>query len=514
MKKISLLYFFVTLLELSLNNAYAYNNHGYPYTKTTGCVSSPVEDSYSFYQNNCTSYVAYVLSRYGIPFNNSYRGTSWSNGGHWNDAAGQVDGQNIAVDRYPLPGDIAYWEYNWTGDEDNHGDDYGHVAFVEKVYYDSNGNATGIDITQYNVTACSFSQSINMSPTNPSGFIHVLAYEEGVRSLHYLNCSEGGNLCSNQTPEEWLRIAARVWSQYRCTNCSSDYSLAYINAIAGGFGGSTGTLDPNDPEPTNPDSDPDLHINSFDLREVGGSWVKEISKAFYWGQSFQVEGRMEVENRSSQEAKDVDSDYRIENKRDFDKDDTKIDEDSPFDIDPGDREEKSMSPVTITIASNGQTVIVSRGSMSKSFPVINGFIKIYFFVDVEEDGGDHDISSESDKDEYGKVELIIRPPIIANFSANLFAGTNPLTVSFTDHSTNNPTSWNWNFGDGYFSSEKNPTHTYLSSGIFTVSLTTSNSLGTDSVTKVSYITVSIPPPPPPPEPDPNAPMILRITSAE
>ncbi|KKP67283.1 MAG: cell surface protein [Candidatus Moranbacteria bacterium GW2011_GWE1_35_17] len=268
----------------------------------------------------------------------------------------------------------------------------------------------------------------------------------------------------------------------------------------------------NDPEPTSSDSDPDLHINSFDLREIGGSWVKEIYKTLYWGQSFQVEGRMEVENRSSQEAKNVDADYRIENKRDFDENDTKIDEDSSFDIDPGEREDKTMSPVTITVSPNGQTVTVSRGSTAKGFP-INGFAKIYFFVDVEEDDGDQDISSESDKDEYGKVELTIRPPIIANFSASVFSGTNPLTVSFTDHSTNNPTSWNWNFGDGYSSSEKNPTHTYLSLGIFTVRLTANNSLGTDSVTKVAYITVSTPPLPPP-EPEATTPMIISVTLIE
>ncbi|HBR79831.1 MAG TPA: hypothetical protein DEA46_05380 [Candidatus Moranbacteria bacterium] len=221
---------------------------------------------------------------------------------------------------------------------------------------------------------------------------------------------------------------------------------------------------------------------------------------------------MEVENRSSGEAEDVDSDYRIENKRDFDENDTKIDEDSPFDIDPGEREEKGMSPVLIAVSSNGQTVTVSRGSTSKSFPVINGFVKIYFFVDVEEDDGDHDISSESDKDEYGKIELIIRPPIIANFSASLFTGTAPLTVSFTDYSTNNPTSWSWDFGDGYSSSEKNPTHTYLSPGIFTVRLTASNSLGTDSVTKVAYITVAdvvVPP-----EPTITAPVLFRIVLVE
>lgn len=516
MKKVKWFYGFTLLIIiLSANNVLAYNNHGYPYTKTTGCVSSPVGDSYGFYRNNCTSYVAYVLNAvYGVPFNNHYLlGTndSWGDAGDWDNASGRVNGQNIVVDNYPIPGDVAYWEKNWTGDPDNSGDNYGHVAFVEKVYYDDNGNATGIDIAQYNVKECSFSEVINLSINGDyPKFIHILAYEEGVRSLFYLDCYDSGNLCGNQTHEEWKRISNKVWNEYRCTNCSSDYSLAYINAIAGGFGGSTGTPNPSDPEPTSPDSDPDLHINSFDLKEIGGSWVKEIYKTLYQGQSLQIEGRMEVENRSSQEAEDVDSDYRVENKRDFDKDDAKIDEDSPFDIDPGEREKKGMSPVTIAVSSDGQTVTLYCGSRSKSFPVINGFIKIYFFVDVEEDDGDHDISSESDKDEYGKVELTIRPPIIANFSASVFSGNSPLAVNFTDHSTNNPTSWSWNFGDGYFSSERNPSHTYSSSGIFTVSLITSNSLGTDSVTKASYITVSIPPPPP----DPNAPMILRIVSAE
>ena len=129
---------------------------------------------------------------------------------------------------------------------------------------------------------------------------------------------------------------------------------------------------------------------------------------------------------------------------------------------------------------------------------------------VEEDGGDHDISSESDKDEYGKVELIIRPPIIANFSASILAGVSPLTVSFTDHSTNNPIGWNWDFGDGQYSAGSNPTHTYTSPGIFTVSLTASNSLGTDSVIKVSYITVTEIVAPP--EPAIPAPVLFRITT--
>lgn len=39
-----------------------------------------------------------------------------------------------------------------------------------------------------------------------------------------------------------------------------------------------------------------------------------------------------------------------------------------------------------------------------------------------------------------------------------------LTVSFTDRTTGMPTSWNWNFGDGYTSAQQNPTHTYAAGG--------------------------------------------------
>ena len=37
---------------------------------------------------------------------------------------------------------------------------------------------------------------------------------------------------------------------------------------------------------------------------------------------------------------------------------------------------------------------------------------------------------------------------VAAFTATPLNGTPPLTVTFTDQSTNNPVSWQWNFGDG------------------------------------------------------------------
>ena len=52
-------------------------------------------------------------------------------------------------------------------------------------------------------------------------------------------------------------------------------------------------------------------------------------------------------------------------------------------------------------------------------------------------------------------------------------------VEFYDETINTPTSWLWNFGDGETSTSINPTHTYTSTGSFQVSLSVTNSYGTD-----------------------------------
>ncbi len=75
----------------------------------------------------------------------------------------------------------------------------------------------------------------------------------------------------------------------------------------------------------------------------------------------------------------------------------------------------------------------------------------------------------------------------ANFSSNVTEGYAPLTVQFTDLSTN-ATSWNWDFGDGANSTEQNPTHTYYAVGNYTVNLTVTNENGTNST--LATITVS------------------------
>ena len=81
-------------------------------------------------------------------------------------------------------------------------------------------------------------------------------------------------------------------------------------------------------------------------------------------------------------------------------------------------------------------------------------------------------------------------PPIAAFTAYPTAVQTPLYVSFTDSSTNNPTSWSWSFGDGAASTGQNSVHTYKNAGTYTVSFTVSNAAGSDRETKNNYITVS------------------------
>ncbi|NBX79148.1 MAG: PKD domain-containing protein, partial [Flavobacteriales bacterium] len=80
---------------------------------------------------------------------------------------------------------------------------------------------------------------------------------------------------------------------------------------------------------------------------------------------------------------------------------------------------------------------------------------------------------------YNEGNTTIAP--VASFqpsSANTCLGN---SISFSDFSSNVPTIWAWDFGDGSTSNQQNPSHTYLAAGSFTVSLTVTNSAGTNSI---------------------------------
>ena len=77
----------------------------------------------------------------------------------------------------------------------------------------------------------------------------------------------------------------------------------------------------------------------------------------------------------------------------------------------------------------------------------------------------------------------------ASFTADVTSGCSPVLVTFTNTSTGSPTSFSWDFGDNGTSTLQNPAHSYSTPGVYTVTLIASNGSGSDTETKVSYITV-------------------------
>ena len=86
---------------------------------------------------------------------------------------------------------------------------------------------------------------------------------------------------------------------------------------------------------------------------------------------------------------------------------------------------------------------------------------------------------------------------VAAFSATPTSGPAPLSVTFSDASTNQPTSWAWDFqNDGTVdSTAQNPVFAYGTDGTYSVKLTASNGAGSDDEIKVDYVTVATTPPP-------------------
>ncbi|MBC8173066.1 MAG: PKD domain-containing protein [Chitinophagales bacterium] len=72
-----------------------------------------------------------------------------------------------------------------------------------------------------------------------------------------------------------------------------------------------------------------------------------------------------------------------------------------------------------------------------------------------------------------EVNLVTAPVAAFDFDGD------PM-VTFTDLSTNTPTSWSWDFDDGSISTEQNPVHTYTENGSYNVCLTSTNLGGSNT----------------------------------
>src|SRR4030095_16020119 len=82
---------------------------------------------------------------------------------------------------------------------------------------------------------------------------------------------------------------------------------------------------------------------------------------------------------------------------------------------------------------------------------------------------------------------------VAGFNVTQASGCIPFTVQF-NNTSQNATSWHWDFGNGNFSTAQHPVNVYLGTGSFTVKLVAFNSSGqVDSVILTNLIQTISPP---------------------
>ncbi|MFA5247978.1 MAG: PKD domain-containing protein [Patescibacteria group bacterium] len=95
------------------------------------------------------------------------------------------------------------------------------------------------------------------------------------------------------------------------------------------------------------------------------------------------------------------------------------------------------------------------------------------------------------------VSVTVPPSPVLSFIGSPTSGDAPLTVQFTDTSTNSPTYWWWNFVGGGTPQSllQNPSYTYTIPGVYSVTMYAQNLGGANTITKTSYITVTTPSPP-------------------
>ena len=80
---------------------------------------------------------------------------------------------------------------------------------------------------------------------------------------------------------------------------------------------------------------------------------------------------------------------------------------------------------------------------------------------------------------------------IAKFSISGYEFPTPCTITFINTSSN-ATSYSWSFGDGFTSTQFNPTHNYAFNGTYLLKLKVTGPAGSDSVCKI--VAVEAPPP--------------------
>lgn len=93
-------------------------------------------------------------------------------------------------------------------------------------------------------------------------------------------------------------------------------------------------------------------------------------------------------------------------------------------------------------------------------------------------------------EDYSVVPQANTAPPVAAFTSTYVSGGCANPVQFTDQSTNAPTAWRWDFGDGTTSALQNPAHQFAA-GTYAVALTAANANGANSTARAGFV-VTVP----------------------
>lgn len=236
---------FIVFFESMTIPAFAYSTgDDYPNKNScAGCHSTYYGDDHNdynsraFYYRQCTDFVAWCLiSRNGVEgFCNSYggyketpEGNKWGNAYNWEYAAASLDG--CRVDNTPAVGAVAVWRRGaWievpgtTNGGWPAGYGTGHVAWVKEV------NGDRITIEEYNNKVSGGFDSITISASNPSCYLHIKDLEPPVPTAPKVYASPVGT----EVDISWNDVGAS--SYYIYVQNKDDQSIPYGNNVGRTF---------------------------------------------------------------------------------------------------------------------------------------------------------------------------------------------------------------------------------------------------------------------------------------
>jgi PKD repeat protein len=138
-------------------------------------------------------------------------------------------------------------------------------------------------------------------------------------------------------------------------------------------------------------------------------------------------------------------------------------------------------------------VVSARVTLQGNAPELDSPLTNFTIVKIQSIDGKNQVIPGSVVTVEGQNAATHRP--VTDFTNTTpTSGAPPHVVFFRDISTNYPYLWNWSFGDGTWLNYSglvpmHPIHTYSDPGVYTVSLTTTNTRGSRTTTKNGFITV-------------------------